>query len=104
MVSYKWAIKQVEEAGRKLPFTAWIPRVALAALIALRDKVSPQLKSVMEHLETFKPAVAQSIRGLPLLANVTDESKVVQSIIDTTKTNSSNGLLTIVEEAVHTAE
>src|SRR5947209_12830364 len=62
MVSYKWVIRQVEDANRKLPFTSWIPRVALASLIALRDKETPQLKAVMEHLETYKNPVAQAIR------------------------------------------
>jgi hypothetical protein len=104
MVSYKWAIKQVEEVGRKLPFTAWIPRMALAGLIALRDKASPQLKSVMEHLETFKLPVAQAIRGLPRLADVTDEAQVVQSIIDTMKAHDLNRLLVIVEEVEDPSE
>lgn len=104
MVSYKWAIKLVEEAGRKLPFTAWIPRVALAALIGLRDKASPQLKSVMEHLETFKAPVAQAIRALPRLADVTNEAQVVQSIIDVMKANGLNRLLVIVEEVEDPSE
>lgn len=104
MVSYKWAIKQVEEASRMLPFTAWIPRVALAALIGLRDKVSPQLKSVMEHLETFKAPVGQAIRALPRLTDVTNESQIVQSIIDTMKSNGLNRLLVIVEEVEDPSE
>lgn len=104
MVSYKWAIKLVEEAGRKLPFTAWIPRVALAALVGLRDKASPQLKSVMEHLETFKAPVAQAIRALPRLADVTNEAQVVQSVIDAMKANGLNRLLVIVEEVEDPSE
>jgi hypothetical protein len=104
MVSYKWAIKQVEEAGRKLPFTAWIQRVALAALIGLRDKASPQLKSVMEHLETFKAPVGQAIRALPRLADVTNEAQVVQSVIDIMKANGLNRLLVIVEEVEDPSE
>jgi len=104
MVSYKWAIKQVEESGRKLPFTAWIPRVALAALIGLRDKASPQLMSVMEHLETFKAPVGQAIRALPRLANVTNEAQMVQAVIDTMKANGLNRLLMIVEEVEDPSE
>lgn len=104
MVSYKWAIKLVEDAGRKLPFTAWIPRVALAALIGLRDKASPQLKSVMEHLETFKAPVAQAIRALPRLADVTNEAQLVQSVIDVMKANGLNRLLVIVEEVEDPSE
>lgn len=104
MVSYKWAIKLVEEVGRKLPFTAWIPRVALAALIGLRDKASPQLKSVMEHLETFKAPVAQAIRALPRLADVTNEADVVQSVIDVMKANGLSRLLVIVEEVEDPSE
>lgn len=126
MVSYKWAIKQVEEAGRKLPFTAWIPRVALAALIGLRDKASPQLKSVIEHLETFKAPVARAIRNLPRLADVSrstplmvgesldpsnptgrtfsDEAEAVQSVIAAMKANGLNRLLVIVEEVEDPSE
>jgi hypothetical protein len=104
MVSYKWAIKQVEEAGRKLPFTAWIPRVVLAALISLGDKASPQLKSVMEHLETFKAPVGQAIRALPRLVDVTNEAQVVQSVIDIMKANGLNRLLVIVEEVEDPSE
>src|SRR5690606_11842552 len=44
MVSYKWVIRQIEDIGRRLPFTEWIPRVSLAALIGLRDHATPQLK------------------------------------------------------------
>lgn len=104
MVSYKWAIQQVEEAGRKLPITAWIPRVALAALIGLRDKANLQLKSVMEHLETFKAPVGQVIRALPRLADVTNEAQVVQSVIDVMKANGLNRLLVIVEEVEDPSE
>src|SRR5262249_33973274 len=104
MVSYKWAIKLVEEVGRKLPFTAWIPRVALAALIGLRDNASPQLKSVMEHLETFKAPVARAIRAIPRLADVTNEAQIVQSVIDVMNTNGLNRLLVIVEEVEDPSE
>jgi hypothetical protein len=104
MVSYKWAIKLVEEAGRTLPFTAWIQRVALAALMGLRDKASPQLKSVMEHLETFKDPVAHAIRALPRLADVTDEADAVQSIVDVMKANDLDRLLVIVEEVEDPSE
>jgi len=115
MVSYKWAIGQVEEAGRKLPFTAWIPRVALAALMGLRDKASPQLKSVMEHLETFKRPVARAIRELPgwtdipsppapLPRGARGEVEVVQAVIDTMMANGLNRLLVIVEEVEDPSE
>ena len=76
-VSYKWAIRRVEDAGRRLPFTEWIPRVALAALLGLREEATPQLKAALEHLETFRPAVAAAVRSLPRLADVANEGAVV---------------------------
>ena len=65
MVSYKWAIKQVEEARRTLALHPMDSARRFGGAIGLRDKASPQLKSVMEHLETFKAPVGQAIRALP---------------------------------------
>ncbi len=104
MVSYKWVIRQVEEANRKLPFTTWIPRVSLTALISLRDKATPQLKAVMEHLETFKNPVAQAIRALPKLVNVTDEKYVVRQVLDAMKAHGLDRMLVIVEEVEDVTE
>jgi len=104
MVSYKWVIRQVEDAGRKLPFTLWIPRVALAALIGLRDKASPQLQAVMEHLETFKNPVAQAIRALPDLAAAGNEVETMQALVETMKAHGLDRLLVIVEEVEDVSE
>jgi hypothetical protein len=71
MVSYKWVIRQTEDAGRRLPFTEWIPRVTLAALMALRDRAKPQLRAILEHLETFNAPVARAVRDLPSFKDVT---------------------------------
>jgi DNA-binding HxlR family transcriptional regulator len=104
MVSYKWVIRQVEDAGRRLPFTEWIPRVTLAALIALREKSSPQLRAVLEHLETFNAPVARAVRELPRLADITNESQVVAAFIDAIKAHGIERLLIIVEEVEDPSE
>jgi hypothetical protein len=104
MVSYKWVIRQIEDVGRRLPFTEWIPRVSLAALTGLRDHATPQLKAAMEHLDACKPAVAKAIRELPQLKDVTDERAVVNGIVDVLKQNGLNRLLVIVEEVEDPSE
>jgi hypothetical protein len=104
MVSYKWVIRLVEDAGRKLPFTAWISRVAFAALTGLKEKSSPQLKAVMDHLETFKAPVAKSIKALPKLMDTTNEGAAVQSVLDEMKANGLNRLMVIVEEVEDPSE
>jgi len=93
MVSYKWIIRLVEEAGRRLPFTAWIPRVSLAALFALKDRANAQLGTVLEHLETFKAPVARAVRDLPRLADVSDESQVMSDCIATMRAHGLHRLL-----------
>ena len=104
MVSYKWVIRLVEDAGRKLPFTAWISRVAFAALTGLKEKSSPQLKAVMDHLETFKAPAAKSIKALPKLMDTTNEGAAVQSVLDEMKANGVNRLMVIVEEVEDPSE
>ncbi len=104
MVSYKWAIKLVEEAGRMLPYTAWIPRVAMAALISLRERANAQTRSVMRDLENLMTPVAQAIRELPRPSDVNDEAEVVQTVIDTMQESGLNRLLVIVEEVEDVTE
>ncbi|WP_146506117.1 hypothetical protein [Rubinisphaera italica] len=114
MVSYKWVIQKVEEVGRRLPFTEWIPRVTLAALIGLKERATPQLKTVMDHLETFKQPVAKAIRELPELKDIAPspqpspqgarEQEVVNGIVDVMKQHGLNRFLVIVEEVEDPSE
>lgn len=104
MVSYKWVIRQVEDVKRRLPFTEWIPRVTLAALMGLRDQSAPQLKAVMQHLEAVKPAVARAIRALPPLKDVTDERATVNGVVAVMQQHGLNRLLIIVEEVEDPSE
>jgi hypothetical protein len=104
MVSYKWVIRHVEEAGRRLPFTAWIPRVSLAALLALQARANAQLRAVLEHLETFNTPVARAVRDLPLLADMSNESQVVLDFIEMMQTHGLHRLLVIVEEVEDPSE
>jgi hypothetical protein len=104
MVSYKWVIQQIEEVGRRLPFTEWIPRVTLVSLLGLRDHATPQLKAVMESLDANKPTVAKAIRELPKLKDVTDEKSVVNGVVAVMKEHGLNRLLVIVEEVEDPSE
>jgi len=104
MVSYKWVIRQVEDADRRLPFTEWIPRVTLAALLCLRDHGTPQSRAVMEHLDSFKPVAARAIRDLPKLKDLTNEKSVVDGILKVLNEQGLNRVLVIVEEVEDPSE
>jgi hypothetical protein len=104
VVSYKWVIRQVADTGRRPPFTEWIPRVTLAALMALRDRANPQLRAILEHLETFKAPVARAVRNLPQLKAVTNESQVMPAFIEIMRAHGLEQLLVIVEEVEDPSE
>lgn len=104
MVSYKWVIQKIEEVQRRLPFTAWIPRVTLAAMIGLKEKATPQLKTVMEHLETFKSPVAKAIKDIPDLKDIDNEKDVVDGVVAVMKEHGLNRFLVIVEEVEDPSE
>jgi hypothetical protein len=98
MISYKRVIRLVEEVGRRLPFTEWIPRVGLAALLALKDDPAPELKEVRDHLQAHKPAVARALRELPALGDSANERGGVSKFLQVMQQNGLNRLLVIVEE------
>jgi hypothetical protein len=99
MISYKRVIRQVEAVeGRRLGFMDWIPRVSLAALLALKDDAAPELKAVRDHLQTFKSAVARALRELQALGDSARERNGVTGFLQVMQANGLNRLLVIVEE------
>ena len=98
MVSYKRIIRTVEAAGLKLPFTEWIPRVALAALNALKTERSPELRELRDHLQALKPAVYKALRALPELSAGVDVAGVLNGFTDTLRQSGIERLLVLVEE------
>ena len=98
MVSYKRIIRGVEAVGLKLPFTEWIPRVAFAALWALKTESSPELREIRDHLQALKPDVYKALKALPDLTAGVDVAAVIRGFIETMQKAGLARLLVLVEE------